>query len=53
MIYHKNTKKYLNHNKDMSALISMGGKSPKKVAKQVVQKRPKLNMIFERNSSTK
>ena len=46
-------RKYLNHNKDMNALISMSGKSPKKAPNQVVQKRIKLNMKFERNSSTK
>ena len=46
-------RKYLNHNKDMNALISMSGKSPKKGTKSGRPKRIKLNMKFERNSSTK
>ena len=46
-------RKYLNHNKDMNALISMSGKSHKKGAKSGRPKKDQTKHKFEGNSSTK
>ena len=45
--------KFLEHNRNMNALISMSGKSPKKGTQAGHPKIAKLSMKFERNLSKK